>query len=88
MRPPPGAWERASELSASPEERGRRLAEAATDAWLTGLMPEAARLLAAAEPLVADPVLLANCCDKATATPWLRRASESDRIGGVVLGTT
>jgi DNA-binding CsgD family transcriptional regulator len=56
-----GAWERASELSASPEERGRRLAEAATDAWLTGLMPEAARLLAAAEPLVADPVLLANC---------------------------
>ena len=24
-------------------------------------MPEAARLLAAAEPLVADPVLLANC---------------------------
>src|SRR6478736_4887037 len=56
-----GAWERASELSASAEERGRRLAEAATDAWLTGLMPEAARLLAAAEPLVADPVLLANC---------------------------
>src|SRR5215475_9686259 len=38
-----GAWERASELSALPGERGRRLAEAATDAWLTGLMPEAAR---------------------------------------------
>jgi DNA-binding CsgD family transcriptional regulator len=56
-----GAWERASELSTSSEERGRRLAEAALDAWLTGLLPQAERLIAAAEPLVGDPVLLANC---------------------------
>jgi DNA-binding CsgD family transcriptional regulator len=55
------AAERAAELSPSPAEKGRRLAEAASDAWLTGLLPQAARLLAAAEPLVDDPVLLANC---------------------------
>jgi len=55
------AAERAADLSPSPAEKGRRLAEAASDAWLTGLLPQAARLLAAAEPLVDDPVLLANC---------------------------
>jgi DNA-binding CsgD family transcriptional regulator len=55
------AAERAAELSPSPQERGRRLAEAASDAWLTGLLPQAARLIEAAEPLVDDPVLLANC---------------------------
>src|SRR5215212_865267 len=41
--------------------KGRRLAEAASDAWLTGLLPQAARLIEAAEPIVDDPVLLANC---------------------------
>ena len=55
------AAERAAELSPSPAEKGRRLTEAASDAWLTGLLPQAARLIAAAEPLVDDPVLLANC---------------------------
>jgi DNA-binding CsgD family transcriptional regulator len=55
------AAERAAGLSPSPRQRGRRLAEAASDAWLTGLLPQAARLIAAAEPLVDDPVLLANC---------------------------
>jgi DNA-binding CsgD family transcriptional regulator/tetratricopeptide (TPR) repeat protein len=55
------AAERAAELSPSPHEKGRRLAEAASDAWLTGLLPQAARLIEAAEPLVDDPVLLANC---------------------------
>lgn len=55
------AAERAAELSPTPAEKGRRLAEAASDAWLTGLLPQAARLIAAAEPLVDDPVLLANC---------------------------
>ena len=55
------AAERAAELSPSPAERGRRLAEAASDAWLTGLLPQAVRLIAAAEPLVDDPALLANC---------------------------
>jgi DNA-binding CsgD family transcriptional regulator len=55
------AAERAADLSPSPHEKGRRLAEAASDAWLTGLLPQAARLIEAAEPLVDDPVLLANC---------------------------
>src|SRR5918993_1371601 len=55
------AAERAADLSPSPHEKGRRLTEAASDAWLTGLLPQAARLIAAAEPLVDDPVLLANC---------------------------
>ena len=55
------AAERAADLSPSPHEKGRRLAEAASDAWLTGLLPQAARLIEAAEPLVEDPVLLANC---------------------------
>ena len=55
------AAERAAELSESPHEKGRRLAEAASDAWLTGLLPQAARLIEAAEPLVEDPALLANC---------------------------
>ena len=55
------AAERAAELSPSPHEKGRRLAEAASDAWLTGLLPQAARLIEAAEPLVDDPALLANC---------------------------
>src|SRR5688500_12122486 len=36
-------------------------ASAAAEAWLTGLRPQAARLIEAAEPLVDDPVLLANC---------------------------
>src|SRR5215208_2608730 len=51
------AAERAADLSPSPHEKGRRLAEAASDAWLTGLLPQAARLIEAAEPLVDDPVL-------------------------------
>jgi DNA-binding CsgD family transcriptional regulator len=55
------AAERSADLSPSPAKKGRRLAEAASDAWLTGLLPQAERLLAAAEPLVDDPVLLANC---------------------------
>src|ERR671910_764725 len=55
------AAERAADLSPSPHQKGRRLTEAASDAWLTGLLPQAARLIAAAEPLVDDPVLLANC---------------------------
>ena len=59
--PASAAAERAAELSPSPHEKGRRLAEAASDAWLTGLLPQAARLIEAAEPFVDDPVLLANC---------------------------
>ncbi len=55
------AAERAADLSPSANEKGRRLAEAASDAWLTGLLPQAARLIDVAEPLVDDPVLLANC---------------------------
>ena len=55
------AVERAAELSPAPNDKGRRLTEAASDAWLTGLLPQAARLIAAAEPLVDDPALLANC---------------------------
>src|SRR5262249_8126837 len=61
LQPPLGRGGARASCRHWPGGRGRRLAEAPTDAWLTGLMPEAARLLAAAEPLVADPVLLANC---------------------------
>jgi DNA-binding CsgD family transcriptional regulator len=45
---------RAAELTADDGERGRRLATAATAAWLAGQADRAAALLDRAEPLVAD----------------------------------
>jgi DNA-binding CsgD family transcriptional regulator/tetratricopeptide (TPR) repeat protein len=55
------AYERAALLSEKREDRGRLLAEAAADAWRAGLLPRAGRLIQAAEPLVDDVLLLANC---------------------------
>jgi DNA-binding NarL/FixJ family response regulator len=48
------ALERAAELTGDDGERGRRLAGAATEAWLAGQPDRAAALLDRAEPLVAD----------------------------------
>lgn len=55
------ALERAAELSPWIEERSRLLVEAAADAWMAGLLPQAERLVGAAQSLIDDPVLLANC---------------------------
>lgn len=55
------ALERAAELSPWVEERARLLVEAAGDAWMAGLLPQAERLIGAAQLLIDDPVLLANC---------------------------
>lgn len=55
------AYEKAAALSATPEDQGRRLIEAATEAWLAGLLPRAARLIAIAEPLLDDTNQLADC---------------------------
>jgi DNA-binding CsgD family transcriptional regulator len=49
------ALERAAELTTGDGERGRRLATAATAAWMAGQAERAAALLDRAEPLVADP---------------------------------
>jgi DNA-binding CsgD family transcriptional regulator len=50
------ALERAAQLSGYSGERGRRLLRAANDAWLANQRDRAHTLLAAAEPLVEDPV--------------------------------
>ncbi len=55
------ALERAAELSSSSEERGRLLTQAATDTWMAGLLPQAERLIDAAQSFVDDPVSLASC---------------------------
>jgi DNA-binding CsgD family transcriptional regulator len=54
------ALERASDLTAAGGERGRRLLAAAQDAWFAGQRDRAAALLAAAEPLVDEPVQTAR----------------------------
>lgn len=55
------AYEKAAELSATPDLQGRRLVEAAREAWLSGLLPRAARLIETAEPLLEDTSQLADC---------------------------
>lgn len=55
------AYERAAALSDTAHKRGARLAEAAREAWLAGLLPRAARLVESAEQLVQDPSKLAEC---------------------------
>jgi DNA-binding CsgD family transcriptional regulator/tetratricopeptide (TPR) repeat protein len=55
------AFEKAAELSDTDQRRGMRLAEAAGEAWLAGLLPRAARLVESAEQLVQDPSSLAEC---------------------------
>ncbi len=55
------AYERAAELSDTDQRRGTRLAEAAGEAWLAGLLTRAARLVASAEQLIQDPSKLAEC---------------------------
>lgn len=55
------AYEKAAELSGTSGARGRRLAEAAREAWLAGLLPRAARLIESAEPMLEDTSLLADC---------------------------
>jgi DNA-binding CsgD family transcriptional regulator len=54
------ALERAAYLTSCRNERGRRLLGAAKDAWLAGQRDRAARLLAAAEPMLEDRVLRAS----------------------------
>jgi len=54
------AYERAAELSADPLERGRRLVAAARAANSAGRELQGAALAAQAEPLVDDPLLLAE----------------------------
>jgi DNA-binding CsgD family transcriptional regulator len=54
------AWARAAELTADPAARARRLASAASAAWLAA-QPERARSLAdSARPLTTDPLLRAD----------------------------
>jgi DNA-binding CsgD family transcriptional regulator len=55
------ALERAAGLASSSQERGRLLAQAAADAWMAGILPQAERLIDAAQSYVDDPVILANC---------------------------
>lgn len=55
------AYEKAADLSGTDASRGARLAEAGREAWLAGLLPRAARLVEAAEPLVQDQSRLADC---------------------------
>lgn len=55
------AYEKAAELSDTDPRRGMRLADAAGEAWLAGLLPRAARLVESAEQLVDDPSQLAEC---------------------------
>lgn len=55
------AYEKSADLSATDASRGTRLAEAGREAWLAGLLPRAARLVEAAEPLVQDQSRLADC---------------------------
>jgi DNA-binding CsgD family transcriptional regulator len=54
------ALERAAYLSKQQNERGKRLLGAAKDAWLAGQRDRAARLLAAAEPVLEDRVQRAS----------------------------
>jgi len=55
------AYEKAADLSATPGMQGRRLVDAAREAWLSGLLPRAARLIETAEPLLEDTSQLADC---------------------------
>jgi DNA-binding CsgD family transcriptional regulator len=54
------AYERAAELSADPADRGRRLVAAARAAGLAGRDERASALVDQAEPLVGDPLLMAE----------------------------
>jgi DNA-binding CsgD family transcriptional regulator len=54
------AYERAAELSAEPSDRGRRLVAAARSAGLAGRDAQASALADQAEPLVGDPLLMAE----------------------------
>ena len=54
------ALERAAELTADPVARGRRLVQAADNAWLAGQLGWVAGLLVAARPLASEPLLRAD----------------------------